>query len=74
VLVRVSFSASDEAATVQSDETSLNSQVQVVRKGQRSSLNSNSFENGGVLIDEESGSLGDVDEVVVNWRNIDTPG
>lgn len=71
--MRVGFSSSNELTSVESDETSLDSDVLSIFKDECSSVDGNSFENGSVLVDQESGALGDNDEVIGHWRDVDAP-
>ena len=72
--VRMLFGSCYEPASVHGDKSSLNSQVAFIGKDQGASLNSNSLKDGCILVNIERGSLGHVDEVVVNRWHIDSPG
>ena len=68
------FGSCYESASIHCDKSSLNSQTAFIGKDQCASLNSNSLKDGRVLVNIERGSLGHIDEVVVNRWHIDSPG
>ena len=64
----------NEFTSIEGDETGLNSEGLSVFEDNGSSINSNSLKDRSILIDEEGGSLGHNDEVIVNRGNVNSPG
>ena len=71
--MRVFLSTGDEPSSVQSNEPGLDSQVHPIFEHQSTALNSNTLENGSVLVDHQSRAFGYVDEIVVDGRHVHAP-
>jgi len=59
--MRPCFCTSSEPSSVDCDESSLHSDVSLVREKERTLVNSNTYKFGSILIDEQSHTLGDID-------------
>ena len=71
--MRILFSTSNEFTSIEGDETGLNSEGLSVFEDDGSSINSDSFKDGSILVNEKGGSLGNNDEIIVNRRNVNSP-